>query len=151
MNAIAVAELRVDTPRDLAFAKFIDYSHWDLWMPADFRPASGPARALRMGDTLKVAIGPKGRLVLPLEVVRVRPDKEICWRGGSVAWLRGEHSFLFADDAGKTRIRSEELLDGLLTMGPLGARVERAASDSASVLLARFAEYLSTGRAVPSA
>jgi hypothetical protein len=34
-------------------------------------------------------------------------------------------------------------------MGPLGARVERVLSDGASNMLARFATYLATGRAVP--
>lgn len=153
MTAIAVAELLVDAPRNVAFAKFIDFSCWDLWMPSDFRPVSGPSRALRQGDEVKVTIGPKGRISLKLEVLRVRDDTEICWRGGPAGLLRGEHSFFFADGvadkAGKTRIRSEEPLRGLLTIGPLGARVERAMSDGASVLLTRFASYLASGRQVP--
>ena len=153
MTAIAVAELIVDAPRNVAFAKFIDFSFWDLWMPADFRPVSGPTRALRQGDQVKVAIGRKGRISLKLEVLRVRDDIEICWRGGPAALLQGDHSFFFADaeaeNAGKTRIRSEEPLRGLLTVGPLGARVERALSDAASDILSRFAMYLASGRPVP--
>jgi hypothetical protein len=151
MSAIAVAELTVDAPRDVTFGKFIDYTHWDLWMPADFRPASGPARLLRHGDAIKVSIGAKGLILLKLEVIRLREGKEICWRGGSAALLRGEHSFFFNDVAGdpqKTRIRSEELVSGLLTVGPLGAGVERAMADGASLLLSRFATYLVSGRAV---
>src|SRR5262245_29856645 len=109
MTAIAVAELLVDAPRNVTFAKFIDFSLWDLWMPADFRPVSGPARALRQGDVLKVAIGAKGRIVLKLDVLRVRDDIEICWRGGPAGLLQGDHSFFFADGegdkAGKTRVR----------------------------------------------
>ena|ERR1700712_4541233 len=153
MTAIAVAELLVDAPRNVAFSKFIDFSYWDLWMPADFRPVSGPSRALRQGDEVKVTIGPKGRISLKLEVLRVREDIEICWRGGAAGLLQGEHSFFFADGeahkAGKTRIRSEEPLRGLLTLGPLGARVERLMSDGASLLLSRFATYLASGRPVP--
>lgn len=150
MPAIAVAEHTVDVPLDIAFSQFLDFAHWDLWMPEDFRPVSGPARALRTGDTIKVAIGAKGRLVLSLTVVRVRKDKEICWRGGMAALLRGEHSFLFApaEEPGKTRIRSEELLNGLLSMGPLAARVERDAADAAGLMLRRFAQYATTGKAV---
>jgi hypothetical protein len=149
MTAIAVAELTVDASCEVAFAKFIDYSFWDLWMPSDFRPVAGPSRALRVGDKVKIGLGPKGRLPLQIEVIRVRPGREICWRGGPAALLQGEHSFLFADAGGKTRLRSEEPLKGLLTMGPLGARVERVLSDGASNMLARFATYLATGRAVP--
>jgi hypothetical protein len=155
MTAIAVAELTVDAPRALAFSKFLDYSQWSLWMPPDFRPVAGPPRALRLGDKIKIGLGPKGRVPLQIEVIRIRQDREICWRGGPAALLQGEHSFLFADaDAAagtesKTRIRSEEPLRGLLTMGPLAARVERVLSDGASVMLARFASYLTTGRAVP--
>lgn len=152
MTAIAVAELTVDAPREVAFAKFIDFTHWDLWMPADFRPVAGPARALRAGDKVKVSIGPKGRISLRLEVLRVRDNIEICWRGGPAGLLQGDHSFFFSDAAGaqaKTRIRSEEPLRGLLTIGPLGAAVERALADGASELLQRFSSFLATGSAGP--
>lgn len=153
MTAIAVAELIVDAPRNVTFAKFIDFSHWDLWMPEDFRPVSGPARALRQGDQVKVALGAKGRISLNLDVLRVRDGIEICWRGGLPGLLQGDHSFFFADGegdkAGKTRVRSEEPLNGLLTVGPLGARVERTLADGASVLLSRFASYVTNGRPLP--
>jgi hypothetical protein len=152
MTAIAVAELTVDAPRDVAFAKFIDYGHWDLWMPSDFRPVSGPARALKLADKMKVSIGPKGLISLQLEVIRIRDGVEICWRGGPAWLLQGDHSFFFADvegQPGKTRIRSEEPLRGLLTVGPLGAGVERAMTDGVAQLLSRFSSYLSSGRLVP--
>jgi hypothetical protein len=142
----------VDAPRHVAFAKFIDFSSWELWMPADFRPVSGPARALRLADKVKVTIGPKGLISLHLEVIRVRDNVEICWRGGPASLLQGEHSFFFSDTEGapgKTRIRSEEPLRGLLTIGPLGAAVERALADGASVLLTRFSSYLASGSALP--
>jgi len=152
MTAIAVAELTVDAPRDVAFSKFIDYAHWDLWMPADFRPVSGPARALRLGDKVKVSVGRKGLISLELEVIRVREGVEICWRGGPKGILRGDHSFFFSELVGlegKTRIRSEEPVEGLLTVGPLGAGVERALADGAEVILSRFSTYLRSGAAVP--
>ena len=143
MSAIAVAELTVHAPREVAWSRFIDFSHWDLWMPPDFRPISGPARALASGDKLSVGVGKKARLKLSLDVIRLRPGKEICWSGGNRMLIHGVHSFLFADaDTGHTRIRSEETLDGMLTLGPLAARLERAASDNASGLLTRFADYL---------
>jgi uncharacterized protein YndB with AHSA1/START domain len=148
MTAIAVAELTIDAPRDVAFSKFIDYAHWDRWMPANFRPVAGPARSLRVGDKVKVSVGPKGLMMLQLEVLRVREGVEICWRGGPRGLLRGEHSFFFSDLAGlagKTRIRSEEPLEGLLTIGPLGAGVERALADGAAVILSRFSEFLASG------
>ena len=152
MTAIAVAELTVDAPRPVAFQKFIDYAHWDLWMPADFRPVAGPARALRPGDLVKVSVGPKGLILLKLEVLRVREGVEICWRGGPKGLLQGEHSFFFSDLGGptaQTRIRSEEPLTGALTVGPLGAGVERALADGAAAILSRFSSYLQTGVALP--
>ncbi|HTU64108.1 MAG TPA: hypothetical protein VMF89_36835, partial [Polyangiales bacterium] len=100
---------------------------------------------LRVGDKVKVSVGPKGLILLNLDVIRLRDGVEICWRGGPKGFLRGEHSFFFSDLvglAGKTRIRSEEPVDGLLTVGPLGAGVERALADGASVILSRFSEFL---------
>lgn len=146
MSAIAVAELTIPVARDLAWSNFIDFAHWDLWMPPNFRPISGPARALAAGDKLSVGLGNKGRMKVNLDVIRLRPGKEICWRGGHRALVLGEHSYLFADaEQGHTRIRSEETFDGALTIGPLAARLERAAADGASETLARFASYLQRG------
>ena len=143
MSAIAVAELTVHAARDVAWSRFIDFAHWDLWMPPDFRPISGPARALVAGDKLSIGVGPKARLQLSVDVIRVRAGKEICWSGGRAPLLSGVHSFLFADaEPGQTRIRSEETLDGALTLGPLAARVERAATDTANDILTRFSDHL---------
>ena len=147
MSAIAVAELTVHAARDIAWSRFIDFAHWDLWMPPNFRPISGPARALAVGDKLSLGVGPKARLKLSVDVIRVRAGKEICWTGGPRLLLSGVHSFLFADaEPGQTRIRSEETLDGALTVGPLAARLERAATDTANDVLMRFADYLKRSR-----
>jgi hypothetical protein len=81
-------------------------------------------------------------LPLELEVIRVRPDKEICWRGGTALVLQAEHSFLFSEAGAETRVRSEEPLSGLLSRGPAGAALERVFSDGARVLLERFAAYV---------
>ena len=144
MPTIAVAEHTVDAPLAVAFREFIDYAHWDLWMPARFAPIAGPARALQVGDRFRVSLNPKLRLSLGLEVIRIRPNKEICWRGGPALFLQGEHSFLFAEDgsASKTRIRSEEPLTGVLSRGPLAASIERAFADVGALILTRFAEHL---------
>jgi len=147
MTAIAVAEQTVDAPLAVAFPQFIDYTHWDLWMPAKFAPVSGPARQLELGDRFKVSLNPKLRLSFGLEVIRVRPNKEICWRGGPALLLQGEHSFLFAQDAqdaSKTRIRSEEPLTGVLARGPWAAPIERAFSEVGALILARFADHLAS-------
>ena len=151
MTAIARAEIIVDAPREVAFDHFVDFSHWHVWMPAEFRPVSGPPRGLRDGDKIKVSVGPNGRVKLQLSVVRLLPHREICWGGGSRLILRGEHCFRFEDSPGspgatsgssKTIIRSEETLAGLLTLGPMAKRVELGAQESAEGLLARFADYL---------
>jgi len=147
MSVIAVAELTVDAARDIAWSRFIDFAQWDLWMPPGFRPISGPARALHTGDKLTLGVGRKAWLKLNVEVIRVRPGKEICWTGGNPTLMRGEHSFLFSDAAdGKTRVRSEETFRGLLTAGPLAARLERTATDSASEVLASFVDFVKRPR-----
>src|SRR5262249_15997628 len=119
-----------------------------MWMPARFAPISGPARELQVGDRFKVSLNPKLRLTLGLEVIRIRPNKEICWRGGSALLLQGEHSFLFAPPphtppaASNPRIRSEEPVSGVLSRGLLAAPIERVFSDVGALILSRFAEHL---------
>jgi hypothetical protein len=145
MAATAVAELIVEAPLEQAFARFIDFSRWDLWMPKLFRPLSGPARELREGDRLSVGLGPAGKLVTELTVLRLRKHKEICWRGGLRGFLQGEHSFFFSDAPnlpGKTCLRSEEPFSGLLVHGLLGRRIERDATQAANEILSGFAGHL---------
>ena len=138
MAALAVAERDVALPVSQAFARFIDFTRWGAWMPRTFAPLTGPARPLQMGDRFKVRVG---RLPLSLAVIRLSSDAEICWRGGSPWLMRGDHSFTFADTGGQTRIRSEERLSGLLAMGPLSSRLERAAAAESRMILDRFADY----------
>jgi hypothetical protein len=145
MTAIAVAEQTVAAPLALVFARFIDFSHWDLWMPKMFAPVTGPARALQTGDKFKVGIG-QLRLPLELKVIRLRPEKEICWRGGNALLLQGDHSFLFSYVDGRTVVRSEEPLVGLLSRGPVGGLVEKVFVDSAREILARFAAHVAQSR-----
>jgi hypothetical protein len=142
MGVTAVAELLADAPLAVAFAHFSDFSTWDRWMPANFQPLGGPARRLRAGDRVKIGLGPKGRLPLELEVIRVRLDKEVCWRAGIPGVLMGEHSILFSERDGKTRLRSEEPVTGLLTLGLLGRWVERDFTRVGTSILERFAAYV---------
>lgn len=140
MLANAVTERIIDVPLDVAFQHFIDFSRWDQWMPADFRPISGPARALRSGDAFKVGIG-RSFMTLKLEVLRVRANKEVCWSGGFPV-LRGEHSFFFSGALGKTLVRSEEALSGWGVRKAFVHRLETACVQSAEELLARFSDYV---------
>ena len=141
MGLIAVAERIVEVPVDVAFTHFCNFSEWDRWAPRTFLPVNGPARVLREGDQLRVGVGPAS---LDLQVIRVRPNKELCLRGGFSGMLHGDRSFLFSDDGGKTRLRCEEPLDGFLTVGPLGALTERRLVKAAGDLLDRFAKYCQT-------
>jgi len=141
MSALAVAEHEVAAPLSQVFASFIDFTRWSSWMPRTFSPVVGPARALQAGDKFKVKVG---RMPISLEVIRLRHDGEICWRGGSRWVMQGDHSFTFTDAAGKTRIRSEEKLSGLLTVGPFSARLERASAAEALMIMKRFEDYLAT-------
>lgn len=141
MSAIAVAEHDVASPVSATFAHFIDFTRWSSWMPRTFSPLSGPTRALQAGDKFKVRVG---KLPISLEVLRLSTNGEICWRGGSRWMMQGDHSFTFASVGGKTRIRSEETLSGLLTLGPLSGRLSRAAAAESRMILQRFADYISS-------
>jgi hypothetical protein len=139
MSAFAVAELEVTSRCADAFALFTDFTRWGEWMPRTFSPVTGPTRALQLGDKFKVRVG---SLPIALEVIRLRAGAEICWRGGSRWVMRGDHAFLFTEANGKTRIRSQETLSGLLTVSALGGRVQGAAAREAQAMLARFSDYL---------
>ena len=143
MSAIAIAERDVAVPLSEAFACFVDFTCWSSWMPRTFSPLRGPNRALREGDRFKVRVG---SMPLSLAVIRFSLNGEICWRGGSRCVMRGDHSFTFADAAGKTRIRSEETLSGLPALGPLSSRLERAAAAESRMILERFANYAARQR-----
>ena len=142
MSVIAVAERVVDAPLETAFARFIDFTSWDLFMPASLRPLTGPARALRQGDRIQLAFGPGARIVRDLTIVRVRPNKEICWRLHVPALIHAEHSFFFTEANGGTRLRSEEPARGLLAFGPLGRIFEREAIKVTEEVLAGFAAHI---------
>src|SRR3954463_3000535 len=114
MAVIAAAEEMIEAPLAEAFQRFIDYPAWDLWMPAVLRPIAGPARELRAGDSVTVSIGDGARRVrTELNVIRVRRNRELCGRAGLPGLLVGEHSFFFADNGGKTAVRSEEPFSGM--------------------------------------
>lgn len=147
MAVIATAELTIEAPVPLAFQRFTDFSAWDLWMPPTFRPITGPARQLRAGDQIMVDLGEGRRRVrTELNVIRVRPNRELCWRAGISGLLIGEHSFFFSEQAGKTALRSEEPMRGILASKPLSRVVERAASRIHSQMLAGFATHMRAAR-----
>lgn len=143
MAVIATAELTVDVPLPVAFQRFTDYSSWDLWMPPMFRPITGPARQLRTGDLVKVDLGEAGRRVrTELNVIRVRPNREVCWRAGVPGMLLGEHSFFFAERDGRTTMRSEEPFSGVLAHRPWANAIERSANRLHNQMLAGFAAHV---------
>lgn len=143
MAVIATAELMIDVPLSVAFQRFTDYSSWDLWMPPLFRPITGPSRQLRAGDYITVDMGEAGRRVrTELNVIRVRPNRELCWRAGIPGVLVGEHSFFFTETAGRTTVRSEEPFSGLLAHRPLANAIERSAARLHNQMLAGFATHI---------
>ncbi len=143
MPVIATAELEIDAPLALAFQRFTDFSSWDLWMPPIFRPIAGPARQLRTGDSFTVDLGEgRHRLRAELNVVRVRLNRELCWGSGLRGLLEGEHSFFFSEHRGKTQVRSEEPMSGLLARRPLAGFLERSATRVAKQMLTGFATHM---------
>lgn len=143
MPVIATAELTIDVLLPVAFQRFTDYSTWDLWMPPMFRPITGPSRQLRTGDLVKVDVGEAGRRFrAELNVIRVRPNRELCWRAGVPGVLVGEHSFFFTESAGKTTVRSEEPFSGVLAHRPWASVIERSAARMHNQMLSGFATHV---------
>src|SRR5262245_48681242 len=143
MAVIATAEEIIEAPVARAFQRFIDYSAWDLWMPAVLKPIAGPARELRAGDSVTVSFGDGARRVrTELKVIRVRPNRELCFRAG-VPWvLVGEHSFFFAEQDGKTSVRSEEPFSGMLAQRLMARVIERVAGEVHTQILSGFAAHM---------
>ncbi|HKU44423.1 MAG TPA: hypothetical protein VJR89_39960 [Polyangiales bacterium] len=143
MAGIATAEEIIDAPLSRAFERFVDYPGWDLWMPAILRPIAGPARALRAGDSVLVYLGEgKRRVRAELNIVRVRPNRELCWRAGVPGLLIGEHSFFFSDAGGATKLRSEEPFSGMLAQWLAARWIERVAEEVGAQILAGFASHM---------
>ena len=143
MAVIATAEELIEAPVARAFQRFIDYPAWDLWMPAVLRPIAGPARELRAGDSVTVSFGEgTRRMRAELKVIRVRPNRELCWRAGVPGLLIGEHSFFFAERAEKTAVRSEEPFSGVLAQRLMARVIERKAEEIHEQILAGFAAHM---------
>jgi hypothetical protein len=142
MAVTAVTELIVAAPLERAFARFIDYPCWNRWLPPSFVPVSGPARALREADVIYVGVGPGGKLVGDATIVRLRPNQEICWSGGSRWSVIAEHAFFFSAAGEQTRVRSEETLTGLFAHGPLGYLLGKEATRVGKQILSAFDGYL---------
>ena len=142
MGVTAVTELTIAAPLEHAFTHFIDYSSWKQWLPPSFVPVSGPARALREGDVIVVGVGPGGKLVGDAAIVRLRPNQEICWRGGSSWSVVAEHAFVFSSVGGQTLVRSEETLTGLFAHGPLGWFLAKEAKRVGDQILNAFSGYM---------
>jgi hypothetical protein len=129
MPFVAAAERLVTASADLCFARLVDFPSWTRWMPASFRPAAGPTRALAVGDVMRIRIA---GLPLPaqLRVLRCVAGRELAWRGGVPGVLMAEHVFYFEPaGAGATRVRSEETWSGALARVRLLARRVRAMAE----------------------
>jgi len=139
MPAVARAEIVIEQPIDAVFARLVDFSRWSGWMPALFRPARGPARALAAADRIVVLLG--GALPMALRVLRVSQPAELTWRGGIPGILVGEHAFYLNDlGGGRTRILSEERFSGLLAHAPvLQGMVERSGTKVGAAMLGALA------------
>jgi hypothetical protein len=148
MPFVAEALRGVELPPEEAFDRFVDFRRWHEWMPAAFRPISGPDRALREGDRVRAVLD-TGRVRLPIafRVMRVRPGREIAWGGGPRALLQAEHRFLFeASGAGATEIRSAETWRGALAeVGPLARRIQKQAERVGAAQLDGFATWVARG------
>lgn len=142
MPAVSRAEIVIEKPIAMVFGELIDFGRWARWMPSVFRPARGPQGPLSVADRIVVLLG--GALPLALRVLRVSPNAELTWRGGIPGVLVGEHAFYFDDlGSGRTRVRSEERFDGLLSHLPLvQGLVERSGTKAGGAMLDALARAL---------
>ncbi|MBX3125772.1 MAG: SRPBCC family protein [Polyangiaceae bacterium] len=143
MSVIARAEGTVTGTPAQVFAKFIDFRNWRYFMPWQFRPVSGPERALRPGDRVRARldVGPL-RIVVPVDVFEVSSPAQIVWGGGN-ALLHARHVFRFEPTPAGTRIDSEETWTGALArVSPLGARVRRQAESVGRAQLDGFTRWM---------
>jgi hypothetical protein len=127
-----------------AFAKFIDYRNWRSFMPAEFRPVSGPARPLKPGDRVRVRLDAGGiRLPVPVDVFSLDEPHEVVWGGGNLL-LHARHRFVFENAAdGTTLVRSDEDWTGLLVhIAPIARRLERQSEVVGRAQLEGFARWI---------
>jgi len=140
MPAVSRAEIVINEPIAVVFSALVDFGSWSRWMPALFRPARGPARALAVADRIVVLLG--GALPMALKVLRVAPHSELAWRGGVPGLLVGEHAFYLHDlGDGRTRVLSEERFSGLLAHIPgVQSLVERSGTKAGAAMLSALAQ-----------
>ncbi len=143
MSLIALAECTVPGAPESVVRKFVDFRNWPYFMPAQFRPMSGPQRALRTGDRLRIRIDAGfARLPTPVDVFSVDEPKEVVWGGGN-ALLHARHRFRFEADGTQTRILSDEVWTGLLSrVGGPARRIKRQAEVIGQAQLDGFARWL---------
>ena len=127
MSFVAEARRVIAASPDVCFARLADFPSWATWMPASFRPVSGPSRPLHVGDIVKVKIAGLPGLAV-LRVVRAEPGRALAWQGGVRGLLDAVHAFHFTAQDGGTLVHSEETWTGALTgIGPIVRRVKTMA------------------------
>lgn len=143
MSLIARAEATVPGAPAQVFARFIDFRNWRYFMPWQFRPVSGPERALRPGDRVRARldVGPF-RVVVPVKVFALVSPAEVVWGGGNPL-LHARHVFRFEAVPAGTRIDSEETWTGALArVSPLAKRVRRQAEVVGRAQLDGFTRWM---------
>ncbi len=106
-------EINIDAPRDVVFAKLIDFDDYANWNPYHVY-VSGESE---VGAELDITVQrPDGKRVdVPaVHVLRLEENRELTWGGGIKGVFYGEHVFLLESTGdGGTRLIHNEDFEGL--------------------------------------
>lgn len=113
-------EIEIQASPENVWQTLIDLDKWTEWNPFIYR-AIGKAQ---VGEKVDILVrSPSSEMTLHCMVIKVEPNKELCWRYhvGLSALFQGEHSFIIESlDANKVNFVDRERFNGLLV--PLQAK-----------------------------
>jgi len=106
-------EVIIDAPKEIVFAKLIEFEGYDKWNPYHVRVRGEPM----IGSKLEIKVHrPDGKIIdVPaVHVLRLKDNQELTWGGGIKGIFYGEHVFLLEDsDGGRTKMVHNEDFTGL--------------------------------------
>ncbi|OUR77842.1 hypothetical protein A9Q83_10035 [Alphaproteobacteria bacterium 46_93_T64] len=106
-------EIIIDAPKEIVFAKLVDFASYGSWNPYHIRVQGEPT----IGRKLEVRVHrPDGKTIdVPaVHILRMKDNQELTWGGGIKGIFYGEHVFLLENsDGGMTKLVHNEDFKGL--------------------------------------